>query len=275
VGATGDHCRGRDAFLCEAHFVEGVSDGEIEALFHAARGEDFDALGEELRRLAALIGSDAQAGEDRTQAEAETARLRRRFDEVSSIDFFGAPQREPLGARLVALEAQLRGAASDAATQVASDPEFRGRTWVTRRSIGIDRIASAWLIRRFIDREAEFSFVVGSAHRPAPGELRFDMFDAEFTHEGDHCTFEVLLQRFGLRDPALEALGEIVHDIDLKDGKFGRPETAGIDHLVAGIGLAHKDDEARLERGAAVFTDLYAYFQRKAERDRSQPGGAV
>ncbi len=144
--------------------------------------------------------------------------------------------------------------------------DYRARTWVTRRSIHVDRIASAWLIRRSIDPEATFKFVA-SRHAPAEGEVRFDMFAAEFTHEGDRCSFEVLLERFGIEDPALRAIAEIVHDIDLKDAKFGRPETAGIESLIAGLTLLHKTDEARLERGGAALSDLHAYFRRKAHRE--------
>jgi hypothetical protein len=136
--------------------------------------------------------------------------------------------------------------------------EYRRRTWVTRTGIKVDRMASAWLIRRFIDPEATFKFVPAKGYAPAPRELRFDMFEAEFTHEGDLCTFELMVQRFGLADPALRAIAEIVHDIDVKDGKFGREEAAGIGQLVAGIAAAHPDDDARLARGAALFDDLYA-----------------
>jgi hypothetical protein len=124
-------------------------------------------------------------------------------------------------------------------------------------------MASAWLIRRFIDPAPTFKFVGGKGYTPEPGELRFDMFEAEYTHEGDHCTFEVLIGRFALEDPALHPIAEIVHDIDLKDAKFERPDTMGIERLVAGIAMAHKDDAARLERGTAVFDDLYEYFRRK------------
>ena len=134
----------------------------------------------------------------------------------------------------------------------------RGRTWITRAGIKVDRMASAWVIRKFIDPEARFKFVPAKDYRPEPRELRFDMFDAEFTHEGDLCTFEVLIQRFGLDDPGLRHLAEIVHDIDLKDAKFGRDEAAGIGQLVIGIAATSEDDEARLSRGAALFDDLFA-----------------
>lgn len=135
--------------------------------------------------------------------------------------------------------------------------EVQGRTWVTRTGIKVDRMASAWLIHKFIDPRARFKFVPAKGYEPEPRELRFDMFDAEFTHEGDRCTFEVLIQRLGLDDPGLRQLGEIVHDIDLKDAKYGRAEAAGIGPLVAGIVASHPDDEERLQQGSALFGDLY------------------
>lgn len=139
---------------------------------------------------------------------------------------------------------------------------FHGRTWVTRQGVKVDRMASAWLIRRFIDPDARFKFVPARGYRPAGGEVRFDMYEAEFTHDGGNCTFETLLERFGLRDRALRAIGEIVHDIDCKDEKFGRAEVPGLQLVVDGIARAAIDDAARIERAAAVFYDLYAHFQR-------------
>ena len=140
---------------------------------------------------------------------------------------------------------------------------LRDRTWVTRQGVYVDRIASAWLIRRFIDTQARFKFVSGKGYRPEDGELRFDMFEAEFTHEGDKCTFEVLLDRCALKDPALRAIAEIIHDIDLKDDKFGRTEVAGIRTLVEGISIATEDDSERIARGTGVFNSLYDYFKKK------------
>ena len=128
----------------------------------------------------------------------------------------------------------------------------------------MDRIASAWLIRQAIDPEGRFRFVPARGYRPRPGELRFDMYQAEYSHEGDRCTFETLLRRFGIRDPALRAVGEVVHDIDLKDDKFGRHEMRGVASLIEGIVLSTPGDDERLERGFAVFTNLRAFFQRQA-----------
>ena len=189
-----------------------------------------------------------------------------RAAEVTSIDFFGAPGRLPVEGLIGGLEERLRGdSGGDPAARLLDGvhTEARGRTWVTRKEIHIDRMASAWLIRRFIDPDARFKFVASRGHRTVAGEMRFDMFEAEFTHEGDRCTFDVLIDRFGLNDPALRPMAEIIHDIDLKDLKFERSETPGIDHVVTGISLAHKDDEARLPRGSALFDDLYEFFRKK------------
>lgn len=136
--------------------------------------------------------------------------------------------------------------------------QHHGRTWVTRTGIKVDRMASAWLIRKFIDPEARFKFVPARDYRPEERELRFDMVEGEFTHEGELCTFEVLVRRFGLADPAVRAVAEIVHDLDLKDVRYGRAEAAGVGQAVAVITAAHPSDEARLERGAALFDELYA-----------------
>jgi hypothetical protein len=142
----------------------------------------------------------------------------------------------------------------------ARDHVMPGQTWVTRQNVFVDRIGSAWLIRRFIDQAARFKFVPAKGYRPEPGELRFDMFDAEYTHEGDRCTFETLLARFRLRHKGLAALGEVVHDIDCKDEKFGRAEAPGVAAMIRAIALGAESDEERLERGAALFDDLYRHF---------------
>jgi hypothetical protein len=138
-----------------------------------------------------------------------------------------------------------------------------GRTWVTRQDVQVDRIASAWLVRTLIDPEARFRFVAARGYKPRSGDLRFDMFDAEYSHEGDRCTFETLVRRFGIRDKAIRAVGEVVHDIDLKDDKYGRDETRGIASLVEGIVFSTSADEARLERGGAVFADLYSFYKKQ------------
>jgi hypothetical protein len=149
----------------------------------------------------------------------------------------------------------------------------KGSTWVTRQDVHVDRIASAWLIHRFIDTSASFRFVPAKGYRPRAGEIRFDMFEGEFTHEGDYCTFEVLLQRSGLSDPALTAIGEIVHDVDLKDGKFGRAEAGGIAALIDGLARARLSDAERIKRGSVLFDNLYTSFGRR--RSRRPPNNSL
>jgi len=262
---------GGEATVCEAGLVEGHSDADVEALFIRAREADYAALAGEASRLARrLAGSRTRVPAGSDQDRQTLARLRRRLTEVARIDFFGAPGRDTVEGRLAEIERRLRPGApppAGRATPGGRAPRpagrYRGRTWVTRRGVQVDRIASAWLIRRFVDSKARFKFVPGHDYAPRRGEVRFDMFEGEFTHDGDLCTFEVLLREFGLREAALRSLGEIVHDIDVKDAKFGRAEAPGLERLLAGLSLRHPDDEARLAEGASLFDSLQESFKRK------------
>lgn len=261
---------GGDGTLCEARLIDGVSDTEVESLFRTARTADYKQIAEDARRVAKAIPARRKAGADAApQLELELARLKRRLDEVVAIDFFGAPGREAAAGLIGEIESRLRRGnepASRPAPPAIPMQSLRGKTWVTRKGVHVDRIASAWLVRRFIDPDAEFKFVPAKGYRPLPDEIRFDMFEAEFTHVGDRCTMEVLIERTGIADKAVRILAEIVHDIDLKDSKFEHPETPGIERLIAGIATAHKDDAIRLERGAAVLDDLYGLYSRKKIR---------
>jgi hypothetical protein len=254
---------GGEASLCEARFVDGLSDQQVRGLFDAARDADYEAI----RKEAGALADDLAARPER-QAESrrQVARLRRQLVQNASLDFFGASGRAAAEAAVAALEARLAEAepevgAEDGMSGGEGLRGLRARTWVTREGVHVDRIASAWLIRRFIDPEARFEFAPSGGGARRPGEVRFDMYEAEFTHEGDKCTFEVLLERAALDDPALQAIGEVVHDIDLKDGKFARAETPGIAGLIGGIVLAHQDDQQRIARGAAMLDDLYRYLR--------------
>jgi hypothetical protein len=258
------HAQGGEASVCEARFVDGLTDAQIEALFHAARGAEYAAIAKAARELTDAVHK-AKA-EWRAEIAGDAARLRRRLDENLEIDL-GAPGREPAEAALATLWERLHRSDAKPARPVGElleRAQYQRRVWVTRKGIHVDRMASAWLIRRFIDRDARFKYVPAKGHRPQPGEVRFDMFEAELTHEGDACTFEVLLARFGLgKDPALAQIAELVHELDVRDGKFERDDLAGFGNLVAGIALAHRDDEERLERATAMLDDLYTYFRRR------------
>ncbi len=256
---------GGEAMICEAALVEGLSDHEMQGLFDQARDEDYAKVANEARAIAARQSEEAS---DRELAEtaSQVTRLRKQFDAVAAIDFFGANGRLAAQGLVEGLEATLQK--EDAVTAAEPAPaaiSLANRTWVTRKGVQVDRIASAWLIRRFIDKQAHFKFVPSSGYRPEVGELRFDMFEGEFTHKGDRCTFEVLQAHAGLSDAALSAIGEIVHDIDLKDDKYGRAETAGVKSLIAGIATPNADDEQRLARGAVLLDGLYDSFALKKD----------
>jgi hypothetical protein len=255
---------GGEAIVVGATLIEGSTDADVEALFQAARAADFDRIVERAAKLDAAL---RRRRSPPPRAAAELRRLEAQLATAVAMDFFEAPGREVAEGRLEAIAARLRVAPpSDGETAARSAridlSGVSGRTWVTRRGVHVDRIACAWLIRRFIDPDARFAFVAPRGHRAQAGEIRFDMYDAEFTHEGDRCTFEVLLDESGTKDPALRAVAEVVHDIDLKDAKFGRPETAGVALLLEGVARGERDDERRIERGGAIFEDLYRGFGR-------------
>jgi hypothetical protein len=260
---------GAEASICAASFVAGLTDEQVEHLFCAARDTDYEQIADEAKAvLDAAPPSASMTADDQSALEAALARLNRRFAVVSKMDFFGAPGSESALSQLERIEFRLAEARrkSDTGSSVPDTSDltrYRGRTWVTRKGLYIDRISSAWLIRRFIDPEASFRFVSERGYRPKAGELRFDMFEGEFTHEGNRCSFEGLLQRFAVKDPALFEIGKIVHDLDQKESTFQRPETAGIQALVDGIVATRKTDDARFERGSALFDDLYEYLRRK------------
>jgi hypothetical protein len=257
---------GGEASLCEARLVDGLSDDDVRGAFRHAREEDYRTLARDAREFVhtSLGARRPLTPEKRALAEAALERFRKRLSEISRIDFFEAPGREAVEGLLGGL-AERASATNDASPALKSwgRGDLENRVWVTRQGVHIDRIASAWLIRRFIDPAATFKFVPAKGYRPAKRELRFDMFEAEFTHLGDLCTFEVLLRAFRVHDPALERIAAVVHDIDLKDTKFSPEEAPGIAHLIAGIAWLHGDDEGRLAQGGAVFDALYEYFRRK------------
>jgi hypothetical protein len=257
---------GGEGSICEARFVEGLRDDQVEALFHAARDADYAELAEQARHVADASPA-SPATDERPRLENGVTRLRGRLAEVAAIDFFGAAGRAAVDEQLAVLEARLQATVAPdlkGSTELLSPGAHSRRVWVTRAGVHIDRMASAWLIRRFIDPRARFKFVAAKGYRPKRDELRFDMFEAEFTHEGDRCTFEVLVERFGLKSPALTAVSEIVHDVDLKDGKFAREEATGLAGVVAGIAAVHDKDEDRLEHTRSIFDGLYEHLRRKA-----------
>lgn len=237
------------ATLALTRFLAGAADGDLQRRFSSERDEEY-------AQVRSLI-DEAAAGDD--PAEIEVERLRVRLQAIRGRDYFGARGSFAAFGALEALERRIRGGTGEEVHAMTDRPV--AATWVTRAGARIDRLASAWLIQRFIDPDARFKYVAPDGYRPERGELRFDMFEGEFTHEGDRCTFEVLLGRFGLEEPALVAISEIVHDIDVKDERFGRVETPGIASLVDGVAAAHPSDDERRAAALPIFDALLARFR--------------
>jgi len=270
---------GGEAFLCAADFLGRPPDAEVEERFRRERRSAYEEICGQARKLlrqARFLGADGAAEAD---LSSRTHRLKRRLEEVIALDFFGAPERAAAEALLDELDAaheQANEAPRPAEPHAGRQrfPELVDRTWVTRRGVHVDRIASAWLIRRFVDPAARFRFADSQSPGVGAGELRFDTEGGEFTHEGDRCTFETLAVRLGLADPALTQIAEIVHDIDIKDGKYGRPEVPGILQLVNGLAFAHPADLDRLDRGFSLFDDLYASFRQRLPQSAAATASA-
>ena len=260
---------GGSAFISDASLSDGLTDAAVRARFDASRNAEYrEILANAKSLMKAARGTGArngEAGRRDTPATAaaldrELAKLRRRHEAAISVDFFGASGQHDVADLLAGIQARLRRRAAVRPRHHPAQRSLDGARWVTRRDVHVDRIASAWLIRRFIDRHPTFRFVDVNRYAHRKDEIRFDMFDGEYTHVGDACTFETLIAEFVPGDAALREIAEIVHDIDCKDGKFQREEAPGLARVIAGVVARHARDEQRVGPGALVFDDLYAAF---------------
>lgn len=243
---------GGEATVCEARFVDGLDDAQLQALFNAARDADYAQLADDARELLQQVA----LAERREDWRARLRRLQKRLAQIAALDFFAAAGRFAAESVLARLESEL----AEGATAGARMPHerYHDRVWVTRRNVRVDRMACAWLIRHAIDPQARFRFVDEADYVHSEGELRFDMAAAEFTHVGERCSFETLLEHFALDATALVALGQIIHDLDLKDGKYRREEAAGLGRILDGIARTAGSDEERLQQSGLVFAALCA-----------------
>ena len=245
--------------------VDTMSDDAITALFHQARGAEYQAVVQGCREILAQL--DRYRTTHRGSAATLRARLdglKRELDRIESIDYLKAPagQRartlwETTARRLRAAETRPSPVKSRRATALPPS----GSTWVTRPRPHIDRIASAWLIKRFCDPDARFAFA-DAADAGRKG-IPFDVLGAEFGHHGEDCTFETLVKRFALKDRRVKVVAEIVHEADLHDGKFTRHESTGVDLAIRALAEATPDDHELLERGMAIFDGLYTVLKQK------------
>jgi hypothetical protein len=249
---------GGEAIVYSADHVDPAAEAAQIEQFRHVRQQAYTELASELQRRQRPRASQQRPPGRRR----DLARYRERCAAIERIDFFGSAGRDRVVALLADLEAAASSGAKGKGQPATGGPgdalQYEGRLWVTRPRPGVDRMASAWLIRRFIDSKARFAFITDV--KTAGNALPFDMFGAGFGHEGDRCTFETLTTRFGVTDPAVARIAEIVHDLDLKDGKFGAPEAATLAIAIDGFQLSSVDDSLLLDQGMTLFEALYRSF---------------
>lgn len=248
--------------------IDTMKDSEIIALFDQQRADDYKTIEKalyDLERRLSSIQKGTTAQNIRGLSE-QFNRLRKEFEEVKRVDFFSSGKGEALNKRIKRVDADLKNLSgtemkkeSPMTISTKSVTAYQGKIWVTRKKPFIDRMASAWLIKRFIDKSASFDFIdEKDAVAVGRDAIVFDLSDGEFTHKGDLCTFEVLLRSFSLKDKTLRKLGELVHVLDIKDEKYRIPEARGVEEILTGIRKRAVDDRDALEKGMTVFEMLYA-----------------
>ena len=255
---------GDGAFVRSAE-IRSMDEADIRALFIKQSEQEyrgFDKNLDALERKVQSITKGSNKGDAGTLG-VQVAKIAKDLENVYRRDFFSSPFGGVMAKRMQALESGLKGLGRNTAEKPAAIKprravDYQGRTWATRKNPFVDRMASAWLIKRFIDPKASFVFIddrnVASIDK---NKVAFDMRGGAFTHVGDLCTFEVLVRSFGIKDKAVKKIAEIVHDLDVKDEKYGKPEAAGVEDILAGIRKTAKNNADGLERGMAAFEMLY------------------
>jgi hypothetical protein len=253
-----------EALVMHVEQFEGLNDTELMERFRQARAEDYA----ELEAQAHELGKSLRARlhhEGRSRLQEALKKLQKRHADIARVDFFDAPEGNLVASQLARLgQALAPREATPVSVSSAPLAAYRDRRWVTRPRPHVDRLSCIWLIRRFINPQA----VVRYSPTPEPGEVAFDMPNGEFTHRGHLCTFETMVSAFGLEDPSLQPMGEIVHEIDLRDGLYMHPETVGVDAILKGWLLARLSDSELETHGVALFEGLYADLSR---RNRQPP----
>src|SRR5436309_191618 len=245
-----DH--GGDSTLVRARDIEGLTRENIIAMFNDARAKDYAELRKSLQNFIAR-----RKKVDAELAAAELERLTRQFRGIRAIDFFDSAR----GHDVAMLLRRAEGRSRTRQLAVLDAKQYQGKTWLTRPRPEIDRVGSAWLISKFIDRKPKFTFAPSAD--AVPDAIPFDMLDAEFSHHGNCCTFETLVRRFAISDKSVAKIGEMIHDADLDDARFQRVEAVGIDRVLKGWAKEGMADEEILRRGFECFDALYAFLQRR------------
>ena len=248
---------GGEATLVRVKDIEGMPYAAVVALFNEARARDYDEIAEPLTQLiknrkARKVPADAFTG--------ELEKVQKRFQEIQEIDYFQSTRGEDLRALFQKAESLGTPKKKPETKARLRAVDFRGKTWVTRPRPEIDRVGSAWLISKFIDQDAKFVFANTPA--AAPEAIPYDMFEVEFSHHADACTFETFIERFAIRDRAVLRIAELIHDADLEDEKFHRVEGFGVEQIFKGWAKQGLTDQQILAKGFECFDALYAQFKR-------------
>jgi hypothetical protein len=241
---------GGDSTLVRAQEIEGLTKEKAIALFNDNRAKHYGALRNSLqsfiKRRKKIVAEEAVL---------QLERLTRQFREVRAVDFFDSPR----GHDVAMLLRRAEGPKRSRQLEILDVKQYQGKTWLTRPRPEIDRVGSAWLIARFIDRKPKFVFA--STLEAISDAIPFDMLDAEFPHHGNYCTFETLIRRFSISDKSLIKIGEMIHDADLDDARFQRVEAVGIDRVLKGWAKEGLSDQEILRRGFECFDALYVFLR--------------
>lgn len=257
---------GGEAVVFSANHLDADAEMALVEEFRRSRQTAYTALAAQLQR--ARPKSQGRRGQSDVR---DIARYRQRFHAIERVDFFGSAGRDRVASLLASLESKRTGPQDERPTAGGGDgAQYQGRLWVTRPRPGVDRMASAWLIRRFVDPTASFSFVTDAKSAPADA-VPFDMYGTGFGHQGDRCTFETLVVRFGINDRAVARLSEVVHDLDLKDGKYGAPEATTLGAAIDGLQMSCGDDQQLLDQGIILFEAIYRSFSQQSRPPRPRP----
>ncbi|MBE7552500.1 MAG: chromate resistance protein [Anaerolineales bacterium] len=247
-----------EALVMRVEQFDGLTDAQLIERFQQARAEEYGEI--ETQLVALEQAANTLTDEERANFQDSLDKLRRRHADIKRVDYFSSPTGERIAARLAALQQSLvanQRTVVDVPT--AAVAEYQNKRWVTRPRPHVDRLACAWLIRRFINPNA----VIRYALEPEPGEISFDMSNAHFGHQGQFCTFETMVRAFQLVEPGLQTMAEIVHEIDLRDGQYTHPELAGVDAILKGWLIAAFSDAELEAHGLALFEGLYTMFSKK------------
>ena len=248
---------GGESALVRVKEIEGTPDAALVAMFNEARAREYEEIAEPLTLL--IRGTRGR----KTSTEAFTNRLqklRKRFQAINDIDFFESSRGEELERLFQTAQSLESNRVEPERKGQLRAEEYQGKTWITRPRPEIDRVGSAWLIHKFIDPEAKFVFARKRAKHQ--GASSYVMIESEFSDDSGCCTFETLIELFGIRERAVLRLSEIIHDADLEDDKFHRVEGFGIDQILKGWAKQGLSDEEILLRGFQCLDGLHTQFKR-------------